>query len=61
MASSPEEIRIDRIDDFQTMVNIARFAEDHWPNEIVQQLSYITRRMSSEIKKADNPNKGEQK
>jgi len=52
-------VRIDRIEDFQTMVNIARFAEDHWPKEIVQQLSYITRRMSSEIKKADNPTEGE--
>jgi len=56
---SREEVRIDRIEDFQTMVNIARFAEDHWPKEIVQQLSYITRRMSSEIKKADNPTEGE--
>lgn len=62
-----EDSQIDRLEDFRSMVEISRFANDHWSPEIVKQLSYTIRRMQSEIKASDqsgrvpttNPNKGE--
>lgn len=63
-----KEGHIDRLEDFRSMIEISRFAGDHWSPEIVKQISYTIRRMQSEIKSSEGssrvpttpPKRGEQ-
>jgi hypothetical protein len=63
------EAQFDRLQDQQALVSISQGASDHWPPEIVKQLSYTIRRMNSVIKSSDqsgsipttSPEQGEQK
>lgn len=58
----------DRIQDQKTMVAISRDAANHWPQEIIKQISYTIRRMNSVIKSSEgsdrvpttSPEQGEQ-
>jgi len=49
------ESQFDRIQDQQALVLVSQGASDHWPPEIVNQLSYTIRRMNSVIKSSEAP------